>query len=61
MLFDKNTIWTKQAITTLQWPQAFFGGGGKKIERFFMLDGFLRTGNVIEFGMMRPLGASAVG
>ena len=34
----------------MHWSQAFFGGGGTRIERFFKLNAYLRTGDVIEIG-----------
>lgn len=45
-----NTHGPKQIIVTLSGFQGFFGKGGTKIERFFRIDAYLRTGTVIEIG-----------
>ena len=45
-----NTVLTKQVIVTLRWFQAFFTDGGNRIERFFSLEAYNRTGPVVEIG-----------
>lgn len=45
-----NTLWTNQIISTLRWFKAFFGPGGTKVERFFRLDAYSRTGTIVEMG-----------
>ena len=48
---------TKQIASTLLWYKVFFNAGGTKIERFFRLDAYLRTGPIIEIGMDASHGA----
>ena len=45
-----NTVWTKQIVVELRWFQAFFSEGGSRIERFFSLEAYNRTGPVVEIG-----------
>ena len=45
-----NTIWAKQIASSLQWFAAFFEGKGTKLERFFRVDAYSRSGTVVEIG-----------
>ena len=45
----RNTIWTKQIITSLTWFQALFTRD-KPLERFFRLDAYSGTGTAVEIG-----------
>jgi hypothetical protein len=45
-----HCIYTKQVDVELKWFQKCFKGEGIKIERFFTIDAFNRTGTVVEIG-----------
>ena len=46
----KNTVWTKQVISSLRWLNLFFTDKSNHIERFFKLDAYLRVGATVEMG-----------
>ena len=45
-----GVIWTKQIITELHWFDTFFAGNGARIERFFSVDAYRRSGTIVEIG-----------
>ena len=45
-----NSIGAKQIASSLQWFAAFFEGKGTKLERFFRVDAYSRSGTVVEIG-----------
>ena len=45
----RNTIWTKQIISSLTWFQALFTRD-KPLERFFRFDAYSGTGKAVEIG-----------